>query len=152
MLTISIAEFEITKIPLQVELDVSDLRECCLFPGQIVAVEGLNLTESLLKVHDIFTNGFVPAAKPPHLVDELKIVVAAGPFTQSNNLDYQPLWELMAKVVDDEPHLLILIGPFLDYAHPQFQDDELTCTYQEYFNRLTAKIKNYLTGYIGFYK
>lgn len=137
-----------TKIDLQVELDVSDLRECCLFPGQIVAVEGLNLTESMIKVHDIFNSGFVPAANPPCLVDELKIVVAAGPFTYSNDLDYRPLWELMNKVVEDEPHLLILIGPFLDYTHPHFQDDELVVSYQEYFNRLISKIKNHLTGYI----
>ncbi|XP_008205907.1 DNA polymerase alpha subunit B isoform X4 [Nasonia vitripennis] len=129
-----------------VELDVSDLRECCLFPGQIVAVEGLNLTESLMKVHDIFTSGFIPAANPPSLVDELKIIVAAGPFTHSNDLDYRPLWELMDKVAEDEPHLLVLIGPFLDYNHPNFQDDELVVPYQEYFDRLISRVKSYLAG------
>lgn len=130
----------------QVELDVSELRECCLFPGQIIAVEGLNPSENLFKVEDIYTGNFLPMAKPPCLTNELKMVVAAGPFTQSNDLDFIPLWELMAQVAEDEPHILILIGPFLDYNHPKVQSNTLNISYTEFFNKLIGKIKNYING------
>ena len=125
---------------------MSEIRECCLFPGQIVAVEGINVTENLMKVENMFTGSFIPAAKAPHLTDDLKVVVAAGPFTPSTDLSYQPLWELMTKVAEEEPHVLILIGPFLDHNHQKIQDDELNCTYQEYFNKLILQIKNHIAG------
>ncbi|XP_014219108.1 DNA polymerase alpha subunit B [Copidosoma floridanum] len=130
----------------QVELDVSELRECCLFPGQIVAVEGLNLTENLLKVSDMFRGSYVPVAAPPKLTDKLNLVVAAGPFTRSNDLNYQPLWELMDCVAEEEPHVLVLIGPFIDYNHPDVQNNAFTCTYQDFFNKLILRIKGYLEG------
>ncbi|KAJ8673830.1 hypothetical protein QAD02_005092 [Eretmocerus hayati] len=130
----------------QVELDVGDLRECCVFPGQILAVEGTNVTESLIKVNTIFNSSFIPAAKSPQLSHDLQIVVAAGPFTPRDNLSYQPLWELLSQVVEEEPHILILIGPFLDHTHPHIQNDSLNCTYQTYFYDLINKIKKNISG------
>lgn len=85
-------------------------------------------------------------AKSPCLTNELKMVVAAGPFTQSNDLDFKPLWELMTKVAEEEPHILVLIGPFLDYNHPKVQSDALNISFVEFFNKLIGKIKNYIVG------
>ncbi|KAL7301331.1 hypothetical protein TKK_0006066 [Trichogramma kaykai] len=129
-----------------VELDPSELHECSLFPGQIIAAEGINITGNLLKVQDIYKGSFIPAAKPPQIAEELKVYVAAGPFTQSNDLEFHPLWELLTKVAEEEPNVLILIGPFLDHSHPKVLDNSLTCTHQEFFNQLITRIKNYLTG------
>lgn len=128
-------------------MDVSELRECCLFPGQIIAVEGLNPSENLLKVEDIYTGNFLPMAKTPCLKNELKMIVASGPFTtQSSELDFNPLWDLMTQVAEEEPHILILIGPFLNWNHAKVQSDTLTMSYTENFNRLVGKIKNYING------
>lgn len=127
-------------------MDVTELNECCLFPGQIVAIEGLNLSEDLFKAYDMFQGTYVPAAPQPKFKDDLKLIVAAGPFTKSNDLDYQPLWELMNLVAEEEPHVLLLIGPFIDYNHPDVQNNAFTCTYQNFFNKLVSKITNCLQG------
>lgn len=94
----------------------------------------------------MYNGSFIPASKPPYLDDQLNIIVAAGPFTQSNDLNYLPLWELLDKVIEEEPHVLILIGPFLDFSHPHVQDDLLTCTHQEFFNKLISKINSHIAG------
>ena len=44
----------------------------------------------------------------------LHLIVAAGPFTSQTDLIYQPLKDLLEIVKRDKPHVLILMGPFLD--------------------------------------
>jgi DNA polymerase alpha subunit B len=46
------------------------------------------------------------------------VVTAAGPFTTSDNLDYQPLQDLLVKVLQSKPDVLILVGPFVDITQP----------------------------------
>jgi DNA polymerase alpha subunit B len=41
-------------------------------------------------------------------------MVVAGPFTTQDGLLYEPLKDLMDLVKRDQPHCLILMGPFLD--------------------------------------
>ena len=41
-------------------------------------------------------------------------MVAAGPFTAKGNLLYDGLQELMSRVRQEMPHVLILMGPFVD--------------------------------------
>lgn len=130
----------------EVELDFSDIRQCTVFPGQLLAVEGVNLTEEVMRVGEIFTESFIPPAPAPRLTETLKIMVASGPFTASDNLNYEPLWDLMERAAEDEPNLLILIGPFLDYNHQVIQNDLIDCSYTEFFSKLVTKIMGYLTG------
>jgi DNA polymerase alpha subunit B len=96
-----------------------------IFPGQIVAVEGINLTGRKLVAHRICEGA---AQKPQassvrelrdfhHDRQEgapLKIVAAAGPFTTSDNLEYQPLIDLVSGFMEDVPDAVILTGPFVD--------------------------------------
>ena len=51
--------------------------------------------------------------------------VAAGPFTTSDSLLYEPLADLMQKVQNDKPDLLILLGPFVDTKHDQIINGDL---------------------------
>ncbi len=44
----------------------------------------------------------------------LHLMVAAGPFTQAADLLYEPLRDLLELCKRDKPHVLILMGPFLD--------------------------------------
>jgi DNA polymerase alpha subunit B len=48
----------------------------------------------------------------------LRIVTASGPFTTVDNLEYQPLLDLMAIVQQHAPDVVILAGPFVDLKHP----------------------------------
>lgn len=48
----------------------------------------------------------------------MAIMVAAGPFTTTDNLDYAPLIDLLLEAKRLRPDVLILCGPFLDVEHP----------------------------------
>lgn len=41
-------------------------------------------------------------------------MVAAGPFTTADSLEYDALRDLFDLVQRDRPHTLVLLGPFLD--------------------------------------
>ncbi|XP_020280570.1 DNA polymerase alpha subunit B isoform X2 [Pseudomyrmex gracilis] len=123
-----------------IELDFRNLKQYSVFSGQIVAVEATNPVGDTLYVKEIFAKGYVPFAPTPTIQSRINIFVAAGPFTVSNNMHYAPLWTLMEKVAADEPHVLILIGPFLEYTHPEIQDNLIKDTYQEAFEKILIRI------------
>jgi DNA polymerase alpha subunit B len=115
----------------RVMLDLSEVGNFSLFPGQIVLVEGINTSGKSIVVSKI-----IDGVKKPHLpVDSLKldkfhkttdfqnnqpleVMVACGPFTTSDNLDYQPLDFLLQNVIRQKPDVLLLVGPFVDISQP----------------------------------
>ena len=42
------------------------------------------------------------------------MIIAAGPFTARGDLLYDGLQELMSRVRQEAPHVLLLMGPFVD--------------------------------------
>jgi len=50
----------------------------------------------------------------------------AGPFTSQNDLLYQPLRDLLEIVKRDRPHVLILMGPFLDTKSKDLVDGDIS--------------------------
>ena len=115
----------------RVHLDLQDVPSYSLFPGQIVLVEGVNSSGRRMVAKRIIEG----IAKPPltspatKLLEyhhstvyqggsALNIVTAAGPFTTADNLDYQPLQDLLIKVLQDKPDVLVLVGPFVDISQP----------------------------------
>ncbi|XP_015584966.1 DNA polymerase alpha subunit B [Cephus cinctus] len=129
-----------------VRMDLSNVEQYSLFPGQIIAVECKNPTEDLLIVKEIFAHNYAPPSKPPQLLQNLHVMVAAGPFTPMDNLNYGPLWDLMKQVVQNEPHLLILIGPFIEFTHPEIEKGTIADTFQELFEQLVSKMMTQLQG------
>ncbi|XP_012231068.1 DNA polymerase alpha subunit B isoform X2 [Linepithema humile] len=123
-----------------IELDFRNLKQYSVFSGQIVAVEAINPVGDALYVKEIFAKAYAPVASAPRIESRLNIFVAAGPFTASNNMHYQPLWDLMEKVASEEPHVLILIGPFLEYTHSEIQDNLIKDTHQELFEKILTRI------------
>jgi DNA polymerase alpha subunit B len=70
----------------------------------------------------------------------IQIVVAAGPFTQSDTLTYQPLEDLVEYIQEHVPHLVILIGPFIDATHPHVVEGILAETFQSFFEKIVDGI------------
>ncbi|KAM0729459.1 DNA polymerase alpha subunit B [Formica fusca] len=123
-----------------IELDFRNLKQYSVFSGQIVAVEATNPVGDTLYVKEIFAKAYAPSASAPRLESKINVSVAAGPFTALNNTLYQPLWDLMEKVASDEPHVLILVGPFLEYTHPEVQNNIIRDTHQEFFEKILIRI------------
>lgn len=63
------------------------------------------------------------------------MVIASGPFTTIDNLLFEPLTDLLTVIQENPPHLLILMGPFLDAGHPLVVSNELGETHKTVFNR-----------------
>ena len=63
---------------------------------------------------DIFNMKYLEQAQSNFRGKALQIMVACGPFTVNNELSYPALKDLMAAVERDQPHALILAGPFIN--------------------------------------
>ncbi|XP_076233741.1 DNA polymerase alpha subunit B [Calliopsis andreniformis] len=129
-----------------IRLDLGGIKHYSVFPGQIVAVEGINTAGNALVAKELFVKGHAPLAESPQLTGDLKVYVAVGPFTQSDNLNYQPLWDLIERVTEDEPNILILVGPFIEYTHQEIKKCSLKDTYQDFFDKIVTRIMQSLQG------
>ena len=107
------------------------------FPGQIVAVRGINASGSFFSVSEILDIPLPPpAVSSISILDSinervragesdgqnanhaLNIIVASGPYTADDNLAFEPLNALCDKAAESYSDVLILIGPMLDIEHP----------------------------------
>ena len=55
----------------------------------------------------------------------LSVIMAAGPFTTSDNLDYDPLKDLLLKALETQPDVLILTGPFVDVSQKILESGDI---------------------------
>ncbi|KAI1007981.1 hypothetical protein K3495_g263 [Podosphaera aphanis] len=123
------------RIPLKVEA----IHNLQFFPGQIVALKGINVSGESFTVNEILEPPLLPSAASTHAtlkshIQRLKggpdvmdmdsdpaplnILVAAGPYTADDNLHFEPLHALCNHAADSYADALVLIGPFLDIDHP----------------------------------
>ena len=118
----------------RVEVDLSYMKanklSYSLFPGQIVAIEGMNCSGRKLVAQRICEGAPHPPIQTPvadlmkyHHSENyqdggpLKVVVASGPFTCSENLEYEPLMDLVSvAIMKTKPDVVILCGPFVDIS------------------------------------
>ncbi|KAI9229590.1 MAG: DNA polymerase alpha/epsilon subunit B-domain-containing protein [Piptocephalis tieghemiana] len=55
----------------------------------------------------------------------LRILSATGPYTLDDSLSYQVLDSILQEALKMRPHLLILMGPFVDVNHPLIQSAQV---------------------------
>ncbi|XP_068227234.1 DNA polymerase alpha subunit B isoform X2 [Palaemon carinicauda] len=127
-----------------VPVDLSQLAEFSLFPGQIVGIRGVNTTGNKLVAQELIPGKILPLPDSPITITNttgpIQVIVACGPFTTTDNLLYEPLSDLLTAVQKNPPHLLILMGPLLDISHPLVAGNALNETHDAVFNRYTGVI------------
>lgn len=151
----------------RVRLDLQNVAQFSLFPGQVIGVEGNNPSGHCLiasKMIDSLPNllhsGLPPAKKqaidPEHEPSSpssasrvLSMVIAAGPFTTTDNLLFEPFTELLAYASRKQPQLLILMGPFLDSEHPELKKGTVDRRFDDIFLvEILRKLQDY-AEYMG---
>lgn len=79
-------------------------------------------------------------------------MVACGPFTLMDDLEFSPLLDLLQRIEDMKPHLVILMGPFLDARNKKIEGGDLERTYQEEFDACLDKLYRYIPKYTTYNK
>ncbi|KAF2190012.1 DNA polymerase alpha 70 kDa subunit [Zopfia rhizophila CBS 207.26] len=121
----------------RVPLKLDALASYNFFPGQIVALRGVNASGDFFVVNEILQLPMLaqPATKPtdldvynsrdldtpdsdPSSPRPLTALIASGPYTTDQNLDFSPLHALLDNAASSYADALILLGPFLDSEHP----------------------------------
>ncbi|XP_071961959.1 DNA polymerase alpha subunit B-like [Antedon mediterranea] len=102
----------------RVQVNLSELKEFSLFPGQVVAMDGTNTTGNTFVASQIYKGKslVLPSDTANSLLDHgpLHVAIAAGPFTTSDSDQYEPLDDLIKMIHQDTPDVCILLGPFID--------------------------------------
>ncbi|GAB4840572.1 hypothetical protein Ancab_021342 [Ancistrocladus abbreviatus] len=138
----------------RVRLDLGKLSHYSIFPGQVVGITGNNPSGHYLIASEIIDPvpfpvpaDDLPSAKRQafdeesltngrsSMLAELSLMIAAGPFTTTDNLLFEPLTELLSYATRKQPQLLVLLGPFVDSEHPEVKKGSLHRSFQEVFHQ-----------------
>ncbi|KAM9166912.1 LOW QUALITY PROTEIN: DNA polymerase alpha subunit B [Mergus octosetaceus] len=114
---------------------LSELPEFSLFPGQIVALEGINSTGKMVVVSRLyepqplpFPSLLPPAAGP----EQRAVLVACGPYATSDSVAFD-LSDLLDVIARDRPDVCVLFGPFVDAKHEQVENCQLPASFSDVF-------------------
>ncbi|KAM4617140.1 DNA polymerase alpha subunit B [Discoglossus pictus] len=128
---------------MHVPVDLSDLKEYSLFPGQVVVMEGTNSTGRKFVATKLYEGVPLPFYQPTEDFEECPqqmVLAACGPFTTSDTITYDALRDLVDVINRDRPDVCILLGPFLDAKHEQVENLQLTVTFEDVFKRCLKMI------------
>ncbi|XP_061462415.1 DNA polymerase alpha subunit B [Rhineura floridana] len=126
-----------------VPVDVSELQDYSLFPGQVVVMEGMNPTGERLIASKLYEGVPLPFYQPMDQDEDSElqmVLVACGPYTTSDSITYDPMLDLIDVINRDKPDVCILLGPFLDAKHKQVEDCQLTASFEDVFKRCMKMI------------
>jgi len=134
-------------------LNLSALSALSLFPGQIVAVHGVrsSLSGGEVAVSKLLSGaGYAvkktvdSAPRPLPSTGTLKVVVAAGPFTRRDSVQFEgsTLHSLARRVAAERPNVVVLMGPFTDSENEMVQSGRIEVT-------LEALFENLLSAFLG---
>ena len=75
----------------------------------MIAVKGTNNSGNMIQVSQIFIGKSKSISTNPAIKSAFEIFVAAGPFTHHQDLNYDPLTELISQIEKEKPNLVILV-------------------------------------------
>ncbi|ORY97479.1 DNA polymerase alpha/epsilon subunit B-domain-containing protein [Syncephalastrum racemosum] len=151
-----------------VKLNVRQLDDYSLFPGQIIGFEGINSTGQEFVARKILSPPLPPKDSEPSKDNEEKIIevkpddlyrynygplmqgkpmelfVAAGPYTMDTNLEYAPLHALIEECVAQKPDVVIMLGPFVSAHHPAIVDGTVDQLPEDIFAEKVAPLLAHL--------
>ncbi|KAI9204070.1 DNA polymerase alpha/epsilon subunit B-domain-containing protein [Polychytrium aggregatum] len=143
----------------RVPLDFSELLKTGkgyeFFPGQIVGLEGMNVSGRKLTITQIHNPPALPAttcslanlarmypADKPTSKYPLNIVIASGPYTLNDSLEFEPLEDLVQAIEEQMPDVVLLLGPFVDDRHPMIENGNTDLTPDEIFaSQVSTRIR-----------
>lgn len=121
----------------RVPLALDKLTSYNFFPGQIVALRGINASGDNFVVSEVLSFPLLtqPASTPAELdaynaryldtpesdpsnLRPLTVLIASGPYTTDQNLDFAPLHTFLDNAVQASADTIVLVGPFIDAEHP----------------------------------
>lgn len=129
-----------------VPVDLSELKEYSLFPGQVVVMEGMNTTGRKLVASKLYEGVPLPfystnvKMETDEVAEPLNVLVACGPYSPSDSLTFDPLIDLISIIVRDRPDVCLLLGPFVDCKHEQIEKAQVTETFETIFYRCIESI------------
>ncbi|KAI5958078.1 irc3 [Candida theae] len=123
----------ISGIGQRVPLELSKLPGYSFFPGQVVVLKGRNPTGKHFVVDEVMALPQLgtPVTSRSELQEfnvlqdghGVKVLVASGPFSNSNRLQYSKLESLVDKINNEIlPNVVILNGPFLDLTNKEVEE------------------------------
>ncbi|KAJ7644276.1 DNA polymerase alpha/epsilon subunit B-domain-containing protein [Roridomyces roridus] len=122
------------------------------FPGAIAALRGKNGGGGYFQVSEVLT--LPPLLPTPDAKTEgdsaFSVVIASGPFTSDQDLNFQVFNKFMAKLPAHKPAVIILMGPFLDALHPSIKAGDIDIPPQKLFRvRFLKPLKECLKAVPG---
>lgn len=95
------------------------------FPGQIVCLRGSAESSTKFEATEIIKLTSTPPAPVDHRdMGHMSIMYANGPYTMGS-LSYKPLKNFLEKVAREQPHVVVMGGPFIDCNHPDVKSGEI---------------------------
>lgn len=126
----------------RVSVNFSKCPSYAVFPGQTVYMTGLNPNGTMLYADHVHAERDLGVPSFPSVEASLDVVIAAGPFSAADNLKYEGLSKLLAFCQNNNPDLLIMMGPFVDQANSQM--DVLNEGYDVFFEKMVVNIMDRL--------
>ncbi|GAB2297771.1 hypothetical protein Dimus_031857 [Dionaea muscipula] len=153
----------------RVRIDLGKVGYYSIFPGQVVGIVGNNPSGHCLIATEIvgsipfpicMDENAHPAKRQALELEsvsndlsgvpaELSMIIAAGPFTTTDNLFFEPLKEFLAHAARKQPQLLMLLGPFVDSEHPEIKKLTFDRSFDEVFHQEILRRLQDHVEYIG---